>query len=214
MIEAHSVLESMSGSDAFWTLRILPRMGSSAWYSLSRASFAVPSAESPSTMNSSLLATSFDRQSTSFAGSDELSRAFFRRCVSLCVRAEMRDFISPTTFSRSTAVCALSSRRVDANRSAMAFCTTCDTMARTAGVHSTSFVWPSNCGSGKRTVSTAVRPASTSSFSSLSVPTLSFRALASTCARTNLRRPASKPAWWVPPLGVAMMLTNDLNRVS
>ena len=74
MIEAHSALDSMSLTDAFCTLRILPRIGSSAWNSLLRASFAVPSAESPSTMNSSECATSDDRQSTSFAGSDDDSR--------------------------------------------------------------------------------------------------------------------------------------------
>lgn len=83
MIEAHSALESMSDTDDFWTLRILPRMGRRAWYSLLRASFAVPSAELPSTMNSSDCATSDERQSTSFAGSEDDSSAFLRRCVSL-----------------------------------------------------------------------------------------------------------------------------------
>src|SRR3546814_2190909 len=41
MIEAHSAFLSMSASDAFCTLRILPRIGSNAWNSLERASFAV-----------------------------------------------------------------------------------------------------------------------------------------------------------------------------
>ena len=100
----------MSLTDAFWTFRILPRIGRSAWYSLLRASFAVPSAESPSTMNSSECATSEERQSTSFAGSDDDSSAFLRRWVSLCVRAEMRAFISATTLSSSSAVWFLSSR--------------------------------------------------------------------------------------------------------
>ena len=54
MIEAHSAFLSMSPTEAFWTLRILPRIGSSAWNSELRASLAVPSAESPSTMNSSV----------------------------------------------------------------------------------------------------------------------------------------------------------------
>ena len=31
MIAAHSALLSMSVTEAFWTLRILPRIGSSAW---------------------------------------------------------------------------------------------------------------------------------------------------------------------------------------
>ena len=148
------------------------------------------------------------RQSTSLAGSDEVSSAFLRRWVSLWARAEMRDFISATTLSSSSADCALSSRLVRGEplgqllrRRRWA------TMARTAGVPSTSLVWPSNCGSGRRTVSTAVRPARMSSFSSLSVPTLSRRAFCSTWVRRNFSSPCSKPAWWVPPLGVAMMLT-------
>ena len=170
MIDAHSAFESMSATDAFCTLRILPRIGSSAWNSLSRASLAVPSAESPSTMNSSVPSTSFERQSTSFAGSDDDSRAFLRRCVSLCARAEMRLFISATIFSSTSAVCALSSRFELAKRSAIAFAIVFATMLRIAGVPRISFVCPSNCGSAMRTVSTAVRPARMSSFSSLSPP--------------------------------------------
>ncbi len=80
-------------------------------------------------------------------------------------------------------------------------------MPRTAEVPSTSLVCPSNCGSASRTVRTAVMPASTSSFSSLSLPTFSRRALASATLRKLLSSDASKPATWVPPFGVAMMLT-------
>ena len=140
MIDAHSALESMSLTDAFCTLRILPRIGSSAWNSLLRASFAVPSAESPSTMNSSDWATSDDRQSTSFAGSDDDSSAFLRRCVSLCARAEMRAFISATTLSSSSAVWFLSSRLGEENRAVSSLRTTCVTIWRTAGVPRISFV--------------------------------------------------------------------------
>ena len=84
MIAAHSAFCSISPADFFWVLRILPRIGSSAWYSESRASLAVPSAESPSTMNSSLRSTSLLRQSASLAGSALDSRAFLRRWVSRC----------------------------------------------------------------------------------------------------------------------------------
>jgi hypothetical protein len=84
MIEAHSTFLSMSPTEAFCTLRILPRIGSSAWNSELRASLAVPSAESPSTMNSSVRSLSVARQSASFEGSEEDSSAFFRRWVSLC----------------------------------------------------------------------------------------------------------------------------------
>ena len=74
---------------------------------------AVPSALSPSTMNSSVRSTSLLRQSASLAGSDEVSSAFLRRWVSLCSRALIRDFISATTFSSSSAACAFSPRLVE-----------------------------------------------------------------------------------------------------
>ena len=110
MIEAHSAFLSRSDGDAFWTLRILPRMGSSAWNSLSRASLAVPSALSPSTMNSSLRSTSSLRQSASLAGSDEVSSAFLRRWCSLCWRAAIRVRAAAATFSRMALAWVLSPR--------------------------------------------------------------------------------------------------------
>ena len=189
-------------------------MGSSAWWSEDRASFAVPSALSPSTMNSSVRSTSLLRQSASLAGRDEVSRAFLRRCVSLCSRALIRDFISATTFSRSIAAWALPPRLVEVSIAVSSFSMTLATMARTAEVPSTSLVWPSNWGSASRTVTTAVRPARMSSFSTLSDPTLSRRALTSSCLRKTLSIACSKPAMWVPPLCVAMMLTNETVLVS
>src|SRR6516165_5733703 len=109
MIAAHSAFLSMSASEAFCTLRILPRMGSRAWNSESRASLAVPSAESPSTMNSSLR-SSVDRQSTSLAGSDELASADLRRWLSRCSRAAMRACAAAITFSSSARACCLAPR--------------------------------------------------------------------------------------------------------
>ena len=112
MIEAHSAFLSMSASDAFCTLRILPRIGSSAWKSEFRAVFAVPSAESPSTMNSSLR-SSADRQSTSLAGSDELASTDLRRWLSRCSRAAMRALAADTTFSSTARACCLAPRGGD-----------------------------------------------------------------------------------------------------
>lgn len=208
----------MSEIEAFWTLRILPRIGSSAWKSEDRASFAVPSALSPSTMNSSLRLTSSLRQSASFAGSDEVSSALLRREISFCLRADTRARISPTTLSSSAAECALCSRLVDPKIAASSVSTTFATMPRTGAVPSTSLVWPSNCGSARRTVTTAVRPASTSSFSIRSPPSFaeifSRRAFASTCLRSVRSSAVSNPARWEPPFGVAMMLTNVRTSVS
>ena len=70
---------------------------------------------------------------------------------------------------------------------------------------STSLVWPSNCGSASRTVTTAVMPSSTSSLTTSS-PALSSRVLSS-ASPNALVSARSKPATWVPPFGVAMMLT-------
>ena len=90
------------------------------------------------------------------------------------------------------------------------------TTERIWGVPRVSLVCPSNCGSGKRTVMTAVMPACTSSFSgrpSLAT-TLSLRAFLSIAARRVFRTACSKPVTWVPPLGVAMMLTKERTVVS
>jgi hypothetical protein len=137
-----------------------------------------------------------------------------RRAVSLSERAEMRAFISLTTFSSTCAACAFSSRFDEVRMAPSSRATTWATIWRTAGVPSTSFVWPSNCGSGSRTVTTAVRPASASSFSTLSVPALSLRAFAATWSRMSFSSDCSKPARCEPPLGVAMMFTNVCTTVS
>ena len=205
----------MSLTEAFCTFRILPRIGSSAWNSLLRASFAVPSAESPSTMNSSDWATSDERQSTSFAGSDEDSSAFLRRWVSLCVRAEMRAFISATTLSSSSAVWFLSSRLGEANRAVeLARDDVGDDLAHRRRAEDL-FGLPLELRLGHaHREHRASCPARMSSFSSLSLPTLRRRAFCSTWVRSTFISPCSKPCWCVPPLGVAMMLTNERVTVS
>ena len=213
MIEPHSAFLSMSPTDAFWTLRILPRIGSSAWNSELRASLAVPSAESPSTMNSSVR-SSVARQSASLAGSAEDSRAFLRRWVSRCWRAAIRVLAAPTTFSITSRAWAFSARLVEVRNF---FSSRRDDLAhdgaRTWGVPRISLVWPSNCGSASRTVTTAVSPSRTSSLMTSSSLTLST--LAAFIASLKVREQArSKPLTWVPPLGVAMTLTNERSSVS
>ena len=199
----------MSATDAFWTLRILPRIGSSAWYSLSRASLAVPSAESPSTMNSSLRSTSSMRQSASLAGSDEVSSAFLRRWVSLCgARGDARLHLGDDLLEQQGGLrLVVALGRGEALRQLLARRRWRRSRARPA-VPSTSLVWPSNCGSARRTVSTAVRPARMSSFSSLSLPDLEppgvqldLRAQELEQRLLEARPGACRPS------GVAMMLT-------
>ncbi|CAO0829799.1 hypothetical protein SMICM17S_08270 [Streptomyces microflavus] len=213
MMAPHSAFFSMSETDDFWTLRILPRIGSSAWNSLFRASLAVPSAESPSTMKSSLRSTSSLRQSASLAGSEEDSSAVLRRWASLCWRAAIRVRAAATAFSSTNRACALASRLVEVRNALSSLATTAATIRLAAEVPSTSLVCPSNCGSASRTVTTAVSPSRASSLTTSSSATRSIFAERS-ASFTVLVRERSNPLTWVPPLGVAMMLTNDLTVVS
>ena len=86
------------------------------------------------------------------------------------------------------------------------------TSPATGGVPSTSLVWPSNWGSASRTVTTEVIPSSTSSLTTSS-PAFSSR-VPSSAELNALVRARSKPATWVPPLGVAMMFTYERVVVS
>ncbi len=74
-------------------------------------------------------------------------------------------------------------------------------------------VCPSNCGSARRTVTTAVRPSMASSLTTSSSATRSSLA-ARSASLTVLVTARSKPVTWVPPLGVAMMLTKERTVVS
>ncbi len=91
--------------------------------------------------------------------------------------------------------------------------TTLRTTDRAAGVPSTSLVWPSNCGSASRTVTTAVSPSSTSSLMTSASLALSTREPRMASLKV-LVSADSNPATWVPPLGVAITLTNERISVS
>ena len=71
----------------FSTLMIFPNSGSTAWVERSRACFAEPPAESPSTMNSSVSVGSRTVQSASLPGRVEFSSADLRRVRSRALRA-------------------------------------------------------------------------------------------------------------------------------
>ena len=202
----------MSPTLAFCTLRILPRIGSSAWNSELRAKLAVPRAESPSTMNSSLSSIELDRQSLSLGGKLDDSSAVLRRWFSLWTRAATRVRDAFTTFSMTVRACGRSDALVELRNLPSSVSTTWATNLVTGGVPSTSLVCPSNCGSGRRTVTTAVRPSSTSSLV-ISSPLFSSR-VPSSPPRNAFNSPRSKPVTWVPPLGVATMFTNERSIVS
>ena len=140
------------------------------------------------------------------AGSAEDSRAFLRRCVSLCCLAAIRVLEAPTTFSMTSLAWAFSARLVEVRNFLSSAATTLRTTVRAAGVPRISLVWPSNCGSASRTVTTAVMPSRTSSLMTLSSLTLSTLAERITSLKVAVTA-CSKPLRWVPPLGVAITLT-------
>ena len=203
----------MSASEAFCTLRIFPRIGSSAWNSLFRADLAVPSALSPSTINNSVRSLSSLRQSFNLAGKVEDSSAVFRRWVSRWWRAASRAREAFAIFSSTVRTAGFAPRGGLVNQFESSLLTTALTIFAAAGVPSISFVWPSNCGSAKRTVTTAVIPSCTSSLVMESSPAFRSRCALS-CSFTVFTIARSKPVTCVPPLGVEMMFTYDCNCVS
>ena len=144
MMAAHSLLESICVIDAFCTFRILPRIGSSAWKPALRAALAVPSAESPSTMNSSATSSLPGWQSESLAGIEADSSAFLRRVTSLALRDWMRACISPTIFSSTRPDCSLYPRLEPVIISPNCLSVSRVTIGLTCAVPSTSLVWPWN----------------------------------------------------------------------
>lgn len=101
MMAEHSALLRICVCEALRTLRIFPLIGRSAWKVELRAAFAVPSAESPSTIKSSEMSSLPGKQSESFAGIAEVSMMFLRRVISFAWWALSRACISLTIFSRS-----------------------------------------------------------------------------------------------------------------
>ena len=123
----------------------------------------------------------------------------------------MRD--APAIFSMINLPLALSMRRVVAKNSLSLSATTVETILVAAAVPKTSLVWPSNCGSDIRTVTTAVKPSMTSSL--MTSASFFFKIPALRIASLNaLVIARSKPSTCEPPLGVAMMFTNECNVVS
>ena len=117
------------------------------------------------------------------------------------------------TFSITSLACAFSARLVEVRNFFSSAETTLRTDGADRGVPRISLVWPSNCGSASRTVTTAVSPSRTSSLVTSSSLTLST--LAAFIASLKVRSmPCSKPLTWVPPLGVAITLTNERSSVS
>ena len=143
------------------------------------------------------------------AGSADVASADLRRWFSRCSRAAIRVLAAAATLSSTARACCLLPRLRDSKKARSSPDTTWATIRDAAGVPSTSLVWPSNWGSGSRTAITAVSPSSMSSLVTGSSPFFSSRT-ARSCSFSVRTRARSKPATWVPPLGVAITFTKDL----
>ena len=214
MMAAHSAFFSMSAIEDFWTFRILPRIGSSAWNSELRAALAEPIAESPSMMNISERSTSSERQSASLAGSAEVSSAFLRRCASLCWRAVMRVGPALAIFSSTPRAIGLSLRLAEVRKSLNEFSTTRATI-RVGGRGAQDLLGlalelrlgqPDGDHRGQALEDVVADHVVVVDLQQLGRPQLLV-------GRLEQRR-LPKPARWVPPLGVAMMFTNERITVS
>ena len=150
------------------TLRIFPRIGKIACVCGSRASTAVPPAESPSTINSSLSAGLPLWQSLSLSGIPAPDRAVFLRTALRAFFAAIRAWAAATAFLTIRFASVGFSSIHSSSFVLVSFCTN----ERIETLPSFAFVCPSNCGSRNLTVMIAVIPSRISSprrFSSFSL---------------------------------------------
>ena len=176
----------------------LPRSGSTACVSLSRASFAEPPAESPSTRNSSFRVTSPEAQSTSLPGSVAMPEDFFLSTfLPLESRASACSIASSTIFAPSSGC--------SPSHSSKASRTHISSSLAAWRVVSFSFVWPWNCVRTMRAES--VKQARCHRSSGISFTPLGARPRVSMNAARASKIPARKPASCVPPERVGIRLT-------
>ena len=153
---------------AFSTFRILPRMGRIAWKERSRACFALPPAESPSTMKISHTAGSESWQSASLPGSAEDSRSPLRLVRSRACLAAIRARAACWHF----VTIRLPSPGCSSSQVISCSFTVVSTNERISVFPSLVLVCPSNWGSASFTATIAVSPSRMSSpmrFSSFSL---------------------------------------------
>ena len=125
----------------------LPLSGSTAWNSLSRACFADPPAESPSTMKSSLRSGSSDAQSVSLPGSTATPEILRRSTFCAAFVRASACLIASSAMRLPSSTCVLS----HSSNGSRIICATSFTPSREI---SSFLTWPLNCGSSIFTAST------------------------------------------------------------
>ena len=188
------------------TFRIFPRSGKIAWVLRSRPCFAVPPAESPSTINSSHLDGSRSLHPANLPGKPPSSGPDFLRDNSRALRAASRAVAASTILSTiSFAVAGFSSKYWYSN-SDVVF----STIGRTSLDTNLSLVCEPNFGSGILTLMILVSPSRKSSPDRF----ISFLVLCSEIYLFIARvSPARKPAKCVPPsrFGILFVKQSDVS---
>lgn len=169
-----------------------------AWNSLSRACFAEPPAESPSTRNSSARIGSCPAQSASLPGSAGPWVIFLRSTFLPALRRRPALLIASSASCRPISACSLSHRL-------KASFTTPETNAAASRDDRRSLVCPENCGSCIFIERTKAIRSQTSSGASLTPRGNRLRN--SQNSRMASSRPWRRPFTWVPPWAVGIRLT-------
>ena len=142
MMERHSSFSSTCSMRLFSTFNGLPRSGSIAWNRLSRPCFALPPAESPSTMKSSFCSGVLPVQLESLPTRGAFSSLDFSRAMVFAFLAASRAFAALTALS------AIAAARSEFLRfssiGVSSSITTASTAVRASVLPSFVFVCPSN----------------------------------------------------------------------
>ena len=188
------------------TFKIFPRSGKIAWVLRSRPCFAVPPAESPSTINNSHFAGSFSEQFANLPGNPPNSGPVFLRDNSRALRAASRAVAASIILSTINFAIVGFSSRYSYNKSYTVF----STNGRTSLDTSLSFVCEPNFGSGILTLMILVSPSRKSSPDNV----ISFLVILSAIYLLIARvKPARNPAKCVPPsrFGILFVKHNDVS---
>ena len=175
-----------------------------AWVCRSLPCFALPAAESPSTIKISDTVGSREAQSANFPGRMVDVKRVFRRTISRAARAAIDACCASHAFSKmASRTSGLKSRSLVNSAERMA-----STAGRTSGFPSRPFVCPSNSGSVTDTEIMAVRPSRMNSPGRLGVPSFTFPILLAAWLIVRVRH-ALRPSTWEPPSRVRMLLQNE-----
>ena len=188
------------------TFKILPRNGKIAWVLRSRPCFAVPPAESPSTINNSQFSGFLSEQFANLPGKPPNSGPDFLRDNSRALRAASRAVAASTILSTIALAITGFSSRYSYSISLTVF----STNGRTSLDTNLSLVWEPNFGSGIFTLTILVNPSRKSS----PVKLISFLVIFSPIYLFNARvKPARNPAKCVPPsrFGILFVKHKDVS---